>query len=213
MSTEDGAKAPIRRRERGERRMAQIVEAAAVVLVERGYENANTNLIAAQAGISPGSLYQFFRNKEEIARAVARNYAAIFAEALDQAFLIEIADLPVEAMVDRIVDTLIAVNVAHPALRTVFRGWDAPPGLAEAIRPLQEGIIDRVTMIVARRLPGLAEAERRVIATVTIEIFRGLVPLVLLSDTERRPVFTRELKRALTSYIAAAETDAALHVR
>src|SRR3546814_4543334 len=122
MSTEESIRTPVSRRERGERRIEQIIGAAEEVLVERGYERTTTNAIAERAGISPGSLYQFFRNKDEIAEALAGRYSEVFASALDHAFLAEVAGLSTEALVDRTVDTLIEVNIAHPALRPVFRG-------------------------------------------------------------------------------------------
>lgn len=203
MST--GSKDVIRRRQRGERRIDQIVEAAATVFAECGYDRATTNAIAATAGISPGSLYQFFRNKEEIAGALAIRYGAIFEAALDQAFVAEVALLSTEAMINRIVDTLVSVNVAHPALRTVFRGWDAPPALNEAIKPLQASILARVTAIVARRLPRSDAEFHDRIASVAMELFRGLVPLVLLSNDSERVVYTQELKRALRAYIESVE--------
>lgn len=203
MSTD--SKDVIRRRQRGERRIDQIVEAAAAVFAECGYERATTNAIAATAGISPGSLYQFFRNKEEIAGALAIRYGAIFEAALDQAFVAEVASLSTEAMINRIVDTLVSVNVAHPALRTVFRGWDAPPALNEAIKPLQASILARVTAIVARRLPRSDTKFHDRIASVTMELFRGLVPLVLLSNDSERIAYTQELKRALRAYIESVE--------
>ncbi len=46
--------------------MAAILEAAAQLLVERGYATASTNAIARRAGVSVGSLYQYFAGKAEI---------------------------------------------------------------------------------------------------------------------------------------------------
>ncbi|MER6937932.1 helix-turn-helix domain-containing protein, partial [Nocardioides sp. NPDC000441] len=65
-----------KRQARGEERMREIVRAAAVVFAERGPDGATTNAIAAEAGISPGSLYQFFGSKADIARALSEHYAA-----------------------------------------------------------------------------------------------------------------------------------------
>lgn len=200
-------RAPVRRRERGERRIEQIIDAAADVFVEKGYEGASTNVIAAHAGISPGSLYQFFRNKEEIAEALAKRYSAVFEEALDHAFLIEAASAPTTVMADRIVDTLIAVNLAHPALRTVFRGWDAPPALAAAIQPLTDGILMRVNALVLARQPSMAPEEARRIAMTTIGIFRGIIPLALMAPEPHRQAFAAELKRALVAYIDKVEAQ------
>jgi AcrR family transcriptional regulator len=44
----------------------RIVTAAASVLEEVGYQHASTNRIASAAGVSPGSVYQYFAGKEEI---------------------------------------------------------------------------------------------------------------------------------------------------
>jgi AcrR family transcriptional regulator len=50
-----------------------IVEAAQQVLEKQGQAGFNTNAIAERAGISIGSLYQYFPNKHAIVAAMARN--------------------------------------------------------------------------------------------------------------------------------------------
>jgi AcrR family transcriptional regulator len=52
----------------------RILEAGRVVLIEYGYDGATTNRIAAAAGVSPGSLYQYFPNKEAIIAEVVVRY-------------------------------------------------------------------------------------------------------------------------------------------
>lgn len=52
----------------------RILDAAASVLEERGYPGASTNQIAAAAGISPGSLYQYFPNKDAILSTLVGEY-------------------------------------------------------------------------------------------------------------------------------------------
>ncbi len=53
----------------------RILDAAQQVLVSYGYDGASTNRIADAAGISPGSLYQYFPNKDAIAAAVIDRYS------------------------------------------------------------------------------------------------------------------------------------------
>src|SRR5437764_9433138 len=60
-----------RRQKRGVLRVEEILTAAGTLFAERGYDKVTTNMIAARAGISPGSLYQFFPNKEAITQAFA----------------------------------------------------------------------------------------------------------------------------------------------
>ena len=50
------------------------------MLIAHGYDGASTNRIAAAAGISPGSLYQYFPNKDAIAAAVIDQYSDQLAE-------------------------------------------------------------------------------------------------------------------------------------
>lgn len=54
-----------------------ILQAAAQVLVEDGFDHASTNRLAQVAGVSVGSLYQYFGNKEGV-------YAALIAQHCDQ---------------------------------------------------------------------------------------------------------------------------------
>ena len=64
-----------------------IVTAAAQVLIEQGYEGATTARVAERAGVSIGSLYQYFPNKEALIAALIERHAgeivAIMHRALD----------------------------------------------------------------------------------------------------------------------------------
>jgi AcrR family transcriptional regulator len=62
--------------ERGERRVAQVLEMAAVVLAEFGYEAATMTEIANRAGASIGTVYQYFPNKEALVQALRKLYVA-----------------------------------------------------------------------------------------------------------------------------------------
>ena len=62
----------------------QIVEAAARVFEERGYAGATTNRIAERAGVSIGSLYQYFPNKESILVVLLEQHTQEVADAAAQ---------------------------------------------------------------------------------------------------------------------------------
>ena len=64
------ARAP--KRERGKQRVAALMDSGAAVIAERGYGAATMTEIAARAGASIGSLYQFFPSKEVLADALLR---------------------------------------------------------------------------------------------------------------------------------------------
>lgn len=69
-------KAP--RQERSQATVEAILAATARVLVRDGFEHASTNRIAAVAGVSVGSLYQYFPNKQALVRAL---YDRLLADA------------------------------------------------------------------------------------------------------------------------------------
>jgi AcrR family transcriptional regulator len=63
-----------------------ILDAAARVLRKHGYEEATTNRVAEVAGVSVGSLYQYFPNKEALVHAlIERHDAAMWAVFTDHA--------------------------------------------------------------------------------------------------------------------------------
>ena len=67
----------VRKRPRQERSRAlvdAVLEAAARVLVKHGYEHATTNRIAEVAGVSVGSVYQYFPNKQSMVRALLERH-------------------------------------------------------------------------------------------------------------------------------------------
>ena len=68
--------------DRSHRMVERILEAATRVLSERGYDGASTNRIAKTAGISNGSLYQYFPNKDAIVIAVPDRFADHLADRL-----------------------------------------------------------------------------------------------------------------------------------
>ncbi|MEH3034704.1 MAG: TetR/AcrR family transcriptional regulator [Aeromicrobium erythreum] len=90
----------------------RIVRAGRAVLVEQGWERATTNRVAERAGISPGSLYQYFPNKEAVLAAVIEQYSAEIADELT-AVLAGRLDLPRDQLVRTTYTALLDVLEAH----------------------------------------------------------------------------------------------------
>ena len=96
-----------------------LVEATARVLVKDGFEKTSTNRIAEVAGVSVGSLYQYFPSKESLVAAVIdRHNEEIMA--IVRATLIEIADMPIEKAMRRLVTVAIDAHRINPKLHRVL---------------------------------------------------------------------------------------------
>ncbi|MFT4117391.1 TetR/AcrR family transcriptional regulator [Bradyrhizobium sp.] len=96
-----------------------LVEATARILVREGFEKASTNRIAEVAGVSVGSLYQYFPSKEALVAAVIdRHNQEIMG--LVRAALAEVADMPVDQAVRRLVTVAIEAHRIDPKLHRVL---------------------------------------------------------------------------------------------
>ena len=56
----------------------QIVDAAVIVIAENGFHQAQVSKIAKEAGVADGTIYLYFKNKEDILISVFREKMAIF---------------------------------------------------------------------------------------------------------------------------------------
>lgn len=96
-----------------------ILEATTHILTEEGYENANTNRIAERAGVSIGSLYQYFPNKESLMAALAEQHSNEIAE-LVESQLTHLVHAPLEIAIPELVKAIIAVHAINPHLHQVL---------------------------------------------------------------------------------------------
>ncbi|MGW0507315.1 TetR family transcriptional regulator [Micromonospora sp. NPDC003241] len=194
---------PRRRQARGERRIADILDAAASVFGESGYENATTNAIATAAGISPGSLYQFFPNKEAIAQALADRFVSRMREAHQGAFEgADFATMDLDGLLDRVVDPILAFNLDNPGFKALFARPDMPAGLTQAAAPIQAALLGRVEAVLAARVPDLAAQDRIRAARTLVQVFKGMLPIVVTAPEGEREIEVRELKKVLRGYLA-----------
>ncbi|MGP3966233.1 TetR/AcrR family transcriptional regulator [Streptomyces sp. 6N223] len=200
----EGTRPRRRRQARGEQRIAQIIDAAADVFARHGYEGTTTVKISAAAGISPGSLYQFFPNKEAIAKALADRYVTELAQAHEAVFRgVDLASLDLPALIDQVVDPLVAFNIANPGFQALYARPDQPAALTEAAGALDKAVLGRIIDLFAARAPHLTAAEATLTAQIGGQIFKALIPMVVSSEGEEREAAIRETKRAIHAYLAS----------
>lgn len=101
--------------------VAAIKEAAAHILREAGLVEFNTNAVAERAGVSIGSLYQYFPTKEALIAEIKRSHFAhlrgLMRDAYEQA-----KDGTLEEIVDSFIRASIAAHESDPQLHRVLSG-------------------------------------------------------------------------------------------
>lgn len=96
-----------------------ILIAAARVFVKHGYAKATTNRIAEAAGISVGSLYQYFPSKDSIAVELLRRYRESLVAIVSQ-HLRGVTEASFEDVVRALLTALLRAEGMNPALHRVL---------------------------------------------------------------------------------------------
>jgi len=105
--------------ERSRSTVDALLEATARVLIKEGYDRASTNRIAEVAGVSIGSLYQYFPSKEALVAAVADRHTWEVSEVTRNA-LVKVAARPIEVAAREFVSIAIDAHRVNPKLHGVL---------------------------------------------------------------------------------------------
>ena len=105
--------------ERSRATVQALLDATARVLTREGYDRASTNRIAATAGVSVGSLYQYFPNKEALVAALVARHNREMLDLLREA-LKEVASLDLATAIAKLVRAAVDAHRVDPALHRVF---------------------------------------------------------------------------------------------
>ena len=154
---------------RAERTVAALLDAAAAVIGEAGYDATTLTAVAARAGTSIGSLYQYFPDKPAVARALAERYGAELAD--QWAPLVAIAGkLKIRELVDRMFEAMLKFQADRPAFLP----------LLTASAEYKHTKVDRsrlrshVTALIRAQQPELPLKEAARVAEVTVQIFKAM---------------------------------------
>lgn len=153
----------------------RIVAAGRQVLVRDGYANFTTNKVADAAGVSPGSLYQYFPDKASIVDVIVDRYldeaSVRVAGALGETKGANLARDPLAA-VRAVNDALISALEEDAALLRIV--WDELPAgqVRERRAALEQRIADVVTtyLVVAMNLPITQASARAWVVVLTMEM-------------------------------------------
>lgn len=96
-----------------------ILTATAHILTQQGYDRTTTNRIAELAGVSIGSLYQYFPSKEALVTALAEHHVNTMM-AIIESKLNELCNAPIAVVLHELVKVCIAAHAIDPMLHKVL---------------------------------------------------------------------------------------------
>lgn len=197
------------RQQRARQTLAAILEAAAQVFEREGYTRTTTDRIAARAGVSIGSLYQYFPNKDAIVVALAKQHVdaglarvnALLAGASGGDAL---ESVDIDVLLRVLVHELIATHRDHPRLhRLLFVEAPISEEQHARLEALENELIVRIASLL-RAHPQVSVRAPELAAWMLVHVTQDLVhdfvvhpPLV--EHTEE--MFVDHLTGLLSAYV------------
>lgn len=196
-------KQPVQKRSR--QTVEVILQATARVLVRYGYDRTTTNLVAEKAGVSIGSLYEYFPNKESLVAALATAHVEELMERVDR-----VLGASVESDSGGVVAALLRAGLdAHrvnPALHKVLVEQVPRIGALAASLDISSVLQRKIEADLQRRAPGLPPVRARMIALVLETCIEALTHRAVVEAPEwlETGEIEAEALRLLQPYFAEA---------
>ncbi len=176
--------------------MAAMLDAAAAVFAESGFDAATMTAIAERSGSSIGALYQYFPNKLTLARALREQYGEEMAQRWS-GVIAEAANLSIAALADRVFDLMIGFFDERPAYFALLNATLGYQRSADARQRLRA----QFGAALREKKPEMEEAEALRTANVALQIVKGLNPLYAQASATERRELVAEFKLALQAYL------------
>lgn len=181
-----------------------IIEAAGQVFARHGYAAGTTDRIADHAGVSVGTVYEHFPDKDAILVALVERHLDDAQAALTPLLTDLVTQAPpIEDGVARMLRALVALHRAHPALhRVLFEEAPRPAPLRRRLDRTVESAVEAVQGYLDGR-PEVVVPDRLVAAQLVVQVAESVTHgLVISPQGGADPdAYVRETERMLVRYL------------
>lgn len=188
---------------RSQQRVEKILDAAAIVFDEVGFEAATTHAIAAKANTAIGSLYQFFPDKLAIFNALELRHVDRVYVMWSKLMRPEVIQLPFVEFIHTLV-TQVEQLFASPTSRIVFSTFFTSPTIFKNIdASFTQEVIQFAAKLFRKRNPTLTEQRSLILAEIAVHSSNTLILLALRTNQTHYQEIITEIKNLLTAYLKA----------
>jgi len=197
---------PARRKptqQRSQRRFESIVLSAAESFAQFGFADTTMEGIAARAGTSIGSVYQFFPNKRAVFREVAQRCMLLSRQSYTELLGPNPVAQPWKELLHRFIDGFRELHEQSVIMQAIWRNLELYAEYAEADEALLRELVEATTLLFFGWAPHLDEERRRVVATMLVNTVAAMM-LVLVREagSGRSEAIVEETKLMLERYMA-----------
>lgn len=202
------------KQDRAQHTVDSILRATAHILKTKGFAACSTNAVAKKAGVSIGSLYQYFPSKEALVAALAEEHAregyALLLETIRDA-----AEQPrsIQELVRHYIGALVRLHANDPELHRVL--MEQVPGIRSGVKAMQQ-----VSNQSAALVRAWLEAHRGQFRPLDVEVATYVLVTAVEAVTHLRLVdrpaqldtetLVAELSELVLGYLGLNETSRAL---
>jgi AcrR family transcriptional regulator len=194
-------KRPMQQRSR--ERVDLVLRSAGELLAAEGVEKLSTNAIAARAGLPIGTLYQFFKDKDQIIDELVRRFSAEIIAFANRELRAEDLRTDAAGFIRTLITGIGRIQAEYAGFVCLFAPGAGHDRLATAAEELKQVVVGRLQEIFAVALPQLDPAERARIIDVWIDVTRGMIGSLDRTVTDSRSDLIEELQIVLLSYLKA----------
>jgi AcrR family transcriptional regulator len=192
----------VSRQARSRATIEAILTATARVLVKEGFDRASTNRIADAAGVSIGSLYQYFPSKEALVAALIERHIEEMSVELGSA-VGPLMSLPVPVAVREIVGLMLRAHAVDPALHKVLIEQVPRIGRLEHIHDIEAQMIALARAYLEQHAGQIRPKNLELAAFVVVATIEALTHAATLYHPEKMkdPALAEEITQLVVRYL------------
>ena len=185
---------------RSQKTVESILDAAAMLIVGKGFEGLNTNAIAEGAGTNIATLYNYFPNKYAILEALLER----FSESLFVMVQVEVQASPDKTLrTEYILEKALNMMQKAPWVPAVFEAFKSSPALREMYEAYCHRMAEQLIVFFPSGggKPKLNHQQITCIMRLLIEVITSGLNLIVMSPKLQRKTMFKELCCLVNSYL------------
>ena len=182
-----------------------ILAATARILKKDGYDRASTNRIALAAGVSVGSLYQYFPSKEALVAALIEKHMNEMRAVVHEAFA-RLAGATLEDAAREMVELMVKAHAVDPRLHKVLVEQVPRVGRLEHVHAIEDDVLTITRAYLEARKEELGIENTEVAAFIVVHAIEALTHRAVLMRPELldEPAFIDDVTRLVVGYLRGA---------